>query len=137
MLIDYSSLLSPIVHHQHILQVRAQNLHKGLMRKMGRVDITPLLAVEGDDKAVGEAFVEAFRTVVGAPLKSRITSICEGSAANASSILWISSVVDESVKLNRTTWRSCPVSVVPMSSPGSQPFSINEASSRMKMEYFI
>jgi len=59
----------PIVKHQHIFQVRAEDFYEGEVVRVGEVNFPISLTFEGDEEKVGEAFVQAFGAIVDAPLK--------------------------------------------------------------------
>src|SRR6218665_995651 len=56
-----------VIEHQHFGQTRARGPHEGLVRGMGQGGVARRRVLEARQEAVGEALVQTFRAVVGAP----------------------------------------------------------------------
>ena len=58
-----------VIDDEHLLHVRAKNVTKRLMFRVRQVNGPAIIVLEGEQEAVCEAVVEAFRAVVGATSK--------------------------------------------------------------------
>ena len=63
------SIIRPIVHHQHILEMRFEDFDKRLMSWMRQVSFSTFLVGKRDEEAVCEPLVQLFGTIVDSPLE--------------------------------------------------------------------